>query len=514
MSSTIHPQYFCTRPNGTFTPLIAVDELPSHISIRGAPRVLAASETQGMTSLGIVQMRPQSYVVEGVGPAPTRETSTSSTGHRTRDSDLQAALMRVLSDECLPTNERRAITTLIQHGLSRGMFTPSSTSNGWLVPNSGGSIAGNVGSRQGPHYNTKKEYCSYWIRHGECDYSQQGCLFKHEMPGDPAMLEKLGLRDIPRWYREKYGIPSLIPNGHVHPRHQIGHALPLTDNGGFGAVHNPSRLGANIISDISDFERDSQQKTHYAIQHSPAALPGSSRPVYAAAGPSRAQMPQRHGAKNSSKVDLLSFDPLPEYPSYTSVESAPGKMRAPANANGTAAFASVNSEREDFVRSIQSLMPTPMSGISEYLPAGGSPYKPRSKKAQKSRRLYQPRPPVLKQESEPEASEVDAFSGDCRGYGTAPPSVASPISKVDHPSPNIRSALDSASEPATRGASPLNQSGTASSDSSPDLVRDRQKDKKEHKATFGAIGTKRGYGKSCDGSFEVDLLGLGTKDDE
>ncbi|GLB09332.1 hypothetical protein AtubIFM57258_005250 [Aspergillus tubingensis] len=447
MSSTIHPQYFCTRPNGTFTPLIAVDELPSHISIRGAPRVLAASETQGMTSLGIVQMRPQSYVVEGVGPASTRETSTGSTGHRTRDSDLQAALMRVLSDECLPTNERLAITTLIQHGLSRGMFTPSSSSNGWLVPNSGGSIAGNVGSRQGPHYNTKKEYC---------------CLYKHEMPGDPAMLEKLGLRDIPRWYREK----------------------------------------------------DSQQKTRYAIQHSPAALPGSSRPVYAAAGPSRAQMPQRHGAKNSSKMDLLSFDPLPEYPSYTSVESAPGKMRALANANGTAAFASVNSEREDFVRSIQSLMPTPMSGSSEYLLAGGSPYRPRSKKAQKSRRLYQPRPAILKQESEPEASEVDAFSGESRGYGTAPPSVASPISKVDHPSPNIRSALDSASEPATRGASPLTQSGTASSDSSPDLVRDRHKDKKEHKATFGAIGTRRGFGKSCDGSFEVDLLGLGTKDDD
>lgn len=341
-----------------------------------------------------------------------------------------------------------------------------------------------------------------------------GCLYKHEMPGDPAMLEKLGLRDIPRWYREKYGIPSLIPNGHVHPRHQIGHALPLTDNGGFGAVHNPSRLGANIISDISDFERDSQQKTHYAIQHSPAALPGSSRPVYAAAGPSRAQMPQRHGAKNSSKMDLLSFDPLPEYPSYTSVESAPGKMRALANANGTAAFASVNSEREDFVRSIQSLMPTPISGSSEYLLAGGSPYKPRSKKAQKSRRLYQPRPAILKQESEPEASEVDAFSGESRGYGTAPPSVASPISKVDHPSPNIRSALDSASEPATRGASPLTQSGTASSDSSPDLVRDRHKDKKEHKAAFGAIGTRRGFGKSCDGSFEVDLLGLGTKDDD
>lgn len=23
-------------------------------------------------------------------------------------------------------------------------------------------------------HNSKKEYCSYWIRHGECDYQQQG----------------------------------------------------------------------------------------------------------------------------------------------------------------------------------------------------------------------------------------------------------------------------------------------------------------------------------------------------
>ncbi|GKZ35567.1 hypothetical protein AbraIFM66950_006266 [Aspergillus brasiliensis] len=481
MSAAIRPQYFCTRPNGTFTPLIAVDELPSHISIRGAPRVLAASETQGMTSLGIVQTRPQSYVVEGLSPASTRGTSTTSSGHRTRDSDLQAALMRVLADECLPANERLAITSLIQHGLSRGMFASNSSGN--------------------------------------------GCLYKHEMPGDPAMLEKLGLRDIPRWYREKYGIPSLLPNGHIHSRHNIGQALPLTDNGAFGAIHHPSRLGT--ISDMSDVERESRQKAQYAVQHSPVAVPASSRPIYAAAGPARAQVPHRHGAKNSSgpqhssmkKMDLLSFDPLPEYPSYTAVDPAPGKMRALAGSNGTAAFANVNSsEREDFVRSIQSLMPASMSGGSEYLLAGSSPYKPRSKKAQKSRRLYQPRPAVAKQESGPDVDEVDAFSGAFRSYGTAPPSIASPISKVDHPgatlaNPNIRSALESASEPATRGTSPSTHSDTVSSESSPDLVRDRH-NKKEHKATFGAIGTKRGYHKSSDGSSEGDLLCLGTKDDE
>ena len=49
----------------------------------------------------------------------------------------------------------------------------------------------------------KKEYCTHWIRTGECDYTQQGCLYKHEMP-DKATLIKIGFRgEVPRWYQEK-----------------------------------------------------------------------------------------------------------------------------------------------------------------------------------------------------------------------------------------------------------------------------------------------------------------------
>ena len=35
-------------------------------------------------------------------------------------------------------------------------------------------------------------------------------MFRHEMPLDPSGVAKLGLRDIPRWYREKYGVPSIV----------------------------------------------------------------------------------------------------------------------------------------------------------------------------------------------------------------------------------------------------------------------------------------------------------------
>jgi hypothetical protein len=48
----------------------------------------------------------------------------------------------------------------------------------------------------------KKEYCSYWIRTGECDYTQQGCRYKHEMP-DIQTLNCIGFRDFPLWWKQR-----------------------------------------------------------------------------------------------------------------------------------------------------------------------------------------------------------------------------------------------------------------------------------------------------------------------
>jgi hypothetical protein len=48
----------------------------------------------------------------------------------------------------------------------------------------------------------KKEWCSHWIRHGECNFTQQGCIFKHEMP-DNLTLNNIGFRCVPDWYKER-----------------------------------------------------------------------------------------------------------------------------------------------------------------------------------------------------------------------------------------------------------------------------------------------------------------------
>ena len=47
-----------------------------------------------------------------------------------------------------------------------------------------------------------KIYCSHWIRHGECDYTQQGCRYKHVMP-PLEELRKIGFKATPRWYVEE-----------------------------------------------------------------------------------------------------------------------------------------------------------------------------------------------------------------------------------------------------------------------------------------------------------------------
>jgi hypothetical protein len=53
-SKQIKPQFFLTRQNGAIIPMIAMDELPIHVQIRGVSRNLCAmDDTAGMTSVGV-----------------------------------------------------------------------------------------------------------------------------------------------------------------------------------------------------------------------------------------------------------------------------------------------------------------------------------------------------------------------------------------------------------------------------------------------------------------------------
>ena len=62
-----------------------------------------------------------------------------------------------------------------------------------------------------PYYQTpqtpgvlgKKEYCTYYLRTGMCDYMQEGCRYKHGYPEDEETRRKFNLRTLPRWLEER-----------------------------------------------------------------------------------------------------------------------------------------------------------------------------------------------------------------------------------------------------------------------------------------------------------------------
>ena len=64
----------------------------------------------------------------------------------------------------------------------------------------------------------QKVYCTHWIRKGECDFLQQGCRYKHEMP-DMKTLRAIGVNTPPAWYMathkeeaRKRGFPPVNAN--------------------------------------------------------------------------------------------------------------------------------------------------------------------------------------------------------------------------------------------------------------------------------------------------------------
>jgi hypothetical protein len=57
---------------------------------------------------------------------------------------------------------------------------------------------------------SKKEYCTYWIKCGDCAYTSYNCKFKHDMPSR-VKLRELGFRDFPQWWKDKSAIGARAP---------------------------------------------------------------------------------------------------------------------------------------------------------------------------------------------------------------------------------------------------------------------------------------------------------------
>ncbi|KAK2879928.1 hypothetical protein FQN49_000740 [Arthroderma sp. PD_2] len=325
MVMPLRPLHFLSREDGTLTALIAVDELPHYVSIRGVPRTLNHSDTHGMTSLGTVKSRGQFYLLDNAIQHASKvgEEKLNNLGYS------------LMSGRGLEDYGHFAIATQCSVLDSKVAENPE-----WAPTTAGGqqvvkSNSGNRNGKGGQNGNaTKKEYCSFWLRHGECDYQQQGCIFKHEMPTDKPTLDKLGLRDIPRWYREKHGVKGIGGGGNGRSRHEgngrfwraENHHHPMSNHGDRRDAH----VNRVVTTDSSE-ERFRATPTpsqhvsvpglssgHQAVYNGIAAVPRPLPPSMMTPGGLTANVPVNNTSletpKFTNRGDLISIDDLRKSP--------------------------------------------------------------------------------------------------------------------------------------------------------------------------------------------------------
>lgn len=217
MTQPLKPQFFVIRQNNSMVPLIALDELPPHVQIRDVSRTLSPIDIAGMTCVGTAEARHTHYIFD----IPSTQNNTNSV---LVDRSLMASKYAPTFEQEL-SEDRPGIAASCHQGPPKAygiQEQPPASHPSVIISNP----AHRVDRKAEPlpqwhetnltvkHAPGVKQYCSYWLRHGECDYAQQGCLYKHEMPLDPEVLESLGHRDIPAWYRAKHALASLhAPKG-------------------------------------------------------------------------------------------------------------------------------------------------------------------------------------------------------------------------------------------------------------------------------------------------------------
>jgi hypothetical protein len=240
--------FFISRNNGNIVPLIPADELPYSVRLSGVQRSMRMENTCGMQHVGNLPFTGQYFRLEA---DTLQQAINTNANHHKSNSVISAkqflapdAMIRQNTGETTPSpatslsaGDQTAVRQLPASttattwrrqadAMSAASTTAQATIDAILAseprpvgnihtppggPSTPSSLSRNGGTNT-PE-TSDKVYCTHWIRHGECDYIQQGCRYKHEMP-NKATLQSIGFRTVPRWWQEKVAVQlgqSAIP---------------------------------------------------------------------------------------------------------------------------------------------------------------------------------------------------------------------------------------------------------------------------------------------------------------
>ncbi|CAD6567035.1 MAG: hypothetical protein ASARMPRED_000474 [Alectoria sarmentosa] len=209
----LRPRWCVQRDDNTVVPLVAMDELPDSIVLKGIPITLTVLDalrarmeliTGDHPAHGVRYQLDQPINTQtvaneegddsGSDGSPASEESESSTqkGFTASDKKGNKSVDKALRTPALTTNDTSIIDTMAKKGTMG-----------------------------------KKVYCTYWIQTGNCNYMQEGCKYKHEIPKDEETRRAIGFREFPNWPREELPIQAKpAPALHKPWRRQDGKHSP------------------------------------------------------------------------------------------------------------------------------------------------------------------------------------------------------------------------------------------------------------------------------------------------
>ncbi|KAK3686386.1 hypothetical protein LTR37_019859 [Vermiconidia calcicola] len=351
-----HIQYFISRSNNTLVPLIPADELPFNIRLQGVPRVLNFDQTIGMQHVGSALYTGLTFKLEN-DMSIQRSTSQPPTTPHTR-SHSSSVSKQFLPPDALARQALANSSNTLQQSLPQRPLSAHELATNWrkaptsdpadntqdvidaiVSTRSGAEAAARIGYQSGIPVHApsgivpdpeKKVYCTHWIKTGNCDYAQQGCLYKHEMPETLEKLESIGIgKHWPRWWAEKnQKVRSLTTKAPVGPK--VPAAVWLKQG-----KSNESEAGSDSEDDSVEPEvrslRSSEQKRS-AETKTTKATEAVHKPSTVFTVPDTIATKTR---QPSAAVDLLDFAPLLPTPSPTTASASPSSSTDGSPRSGT-----------------------------------------------------------------------------------------------------------------------------------------------------------------------------------
>lgn len=131
----------------------------------------------------------------------------------------------------------------------------------------------------------KKVYCTYWIQTGNCNYMQEGCKYKHEIPKDDDTRRAIGFREFPNWPREELPIHTK-PGPALHKPWRRQDGKPEHSNRAVAspaAVHGtpPTLARGNGQASAGTSTKGPAANTQYNLSSTAFAAPHQHFPTHA-----------------------------------------------------------------------------------------------------------------------------------------------------------------------------------------------------------------------------------------